>query len=58
MLEIAVEIMGNNALSWHQNNLLRNGVSGIERFLVSHYTLLAAKSNSDCLIAYKAQRLY
>ena len=49
MSEIAMEIKKSAKcliLSWHQNNLLIMCIRGRE-VLIYHYTLLAAKSNSD-----------
>ena len=49
-------------VSWHQNNLEINGISGVGTekvaFFISHYSFLAAKSNSDSAISHiiKAQR--
>ena len=40
--------------SWHQNHLVINGISGIvtEVFFISHYSFLAALSNSDSAIRH------
>ena len=49
MSKIAIEMKGDNKyliLSWLQNDLLTNGVSGVEKFKISNHTFLATKSNS------------
>ena len=48
MSEIALEIKGGIkkklVISWHKNNLVKNGISGVgteEGFFISHYNFLA-----------------